>query len=199
MVGSGLIFPKVFGLELGQLVGVASIFGGMWLGSMIAFRLGKTMFREWAEKELGQMAWMQTLNSMIERSGWWAVLVCRANPLVPSEVFNYVCALTSLTTLDFAIGGLGLLIPVKIWVCSTAFGQLTAELALASEDERRRKLKHEFLYLVLSGTFVAVLLLLVVFIRRKLGREHILPMEKTLLRKKKTFQVLVMQKKCNNA
>merc|ERR1719270_1061247 len=59
MVGSGLIFPKVFGLELGQFVGVLSIFGGMWLGSMIAFKLGKTMFREWAEKELAHMAWMQ--------------------------------------------------------------------------------------------------------------------------------------------
>jgi len=49
----------MYGLAAGPAVGVASVFTGMWAGSLVAFQLGRTLFKRWAEDELHSMEWMQ--------------------------------------------------------------------------------------------------------------------------------------------
>mmetsp|Transcript_41905 Transcript_41905/g.90540 ORF Transcript_41905/g.90540 Transcript_41905/m.90540 type:complete len:388 (-) Transcript_41905:398-1561(-) len=120
MVGAGAIFPRIFGFAVGQAVGVASVTAGMWFGSMIAFCMGRSLFKDWAEKELSDYAWMNVINAMVEEQGWWVILLARSSPFLPCEIFNYACALTSLSYRSYAIGCLGSVVPASLWICSTA-------------------------------------------------------------------------------
>jgi len=120
MLGAGLIFPQMYGPACGPPIGVASVFGGMWVGSLIAFQLGRYMCKTCAEEELHKTHMMQVVNGMIDQQGWRMVMLARTSPLLPAEVFNYAVALTKITLTDYALGCCGSVIPVAIWVYSTA-------------------------------------------------------------------------------
>ena len=142
MAGAGVIFPKMFGMLLGQVVGVLTIFFGLWLGSMMAFTLGRSVFKKWAEEELAKYEWMGVINKMVDEQGWWVVMLARMSPLVPGEVFNYACSLTSLDVWSYGIGCLGSIVPVGIWVCSAAAaGEASKEAS--SQLSPEEKARHE--------------------------------------------------------
>jgi len=58
MVGAYLTSPNLHGFVAGPAIVVASVFGGMWIGSLIAFRLGRATF----EGDLHKVKWMQVVN-----------------------------------------------------------------------------------------------------------------------------------------
>jgi len=134
MAGAGVIFPKIFGYVEGQAIGVASVFVGLWLGSMGTFVLGRRCFKEWAEEELKKVAWMTIVNNMINEQGWWVVLLARMSPLLPAEVFNYACSLTSLSLCAFGVGCLGSIVPTTMWVCTAASAARAAAAATTDDD-----------------------------------------------------------------
>eukprot|EP00928_Gymnodinium_smaydae_P088412 TRINITY_DN72500_c0_g1_i1.p1 TRINITY_DN72500_c0_g1~~TRINITY_DN72500_c0_g1_i1.p1 ORF type:complete len:356 (-),score=96.01 TRINITY_DN72500_c0_g1_i1:315-1382(-) len=129
MMGAGVLFPAMYGNVMGQIIGVGSVFGGLWTGSMCAFYLGRTLLQGWAKQELDKFAWMRVINAMIDEQGWWVVLLARMSPLVPAEVFNYACALTSLSFPSYAIGCVGSLFPVSVWVITAAATQQAGQAA----------------------------------------------------------------------
>eukprot|EP00927_Polykrikos_kofoidii_P071660 TRINITY_DN67913_c0_g1_i1.p1 TRINITY_DN67913_c0_g1~~TRINITY_DN67913_c0_g1_i1.p1 ORF type:complete len:417 (-),score=74.46 TRINITY_DN67913_c0_g1_i1:34-1104(-) len=133
MVGAGLLFPRMYGTAWGEVTGCASVFAGLWSGSMCAFVLGRTFFKDWAEGELKRYAWMVAVNSMVEEQGWWIVLVARMSPLLPAEVFNYACSLTPITVQGYGVGCFGSLVPVCFWVLSTAAASSAASGEGSSE------------------------------------------------------------------
>lgn len=140
MIGAGVIFENMYGVRLGSCVGVVCIFGGLWCGSMGAFILGKTVFKGFAEKELNEYVWMKVINAMIQQEGWWVILLARMSPLLPAEVFNYACSVTSLTMSQYAAGCLGSLVPTSFWVISTA--QATSLGKDSSKPDPLAKEKH---------------------------------------------------------
>eukprot|EP00928_Gymnodinium_smaydae_P032249 TRINITY_DN23408_c0_g1_i2.p1 TRINITY_DN23408_c0_g1~~TRINITY_DN23408_c0_g1_i2.p1 ORF type:complete len:362 (+),score=74.90 TRINITY_DN23408_c0_g1_i2:69-1154(+) len=143
MVGAGVLFPQMYGTVVGELVGVMSVFCGLWVGSMAAFQLGRSMFREWAQEEMQKFAWMGVLNAMIDEQGWWVVMLARMSPALPAEIFNYACSLTSLSLPAYGVGCIGSVVPVAFWVCSTASAAAMAGPSLPgkkeAEEERERK------------------------------------------------------------
>merc|ERR1712100_411493 len=120
MGGGGVIFSKMYGLRLGTAIGVASTFGGQWLGSVCAFILGRRCCSHIAQEHLQKHGWMLVVNKMIEKEGIKVVFLARMSPLLPAEVFNYVCSLTSLSLTAFAIGSVGSVVPTSLWVISAA-------------------------------------------------------------------------------
>jgi len=159
MVGAGVIFPHIFGYVMGQVVGVMSVFAGMWIGSMITFILGRRCFKEWAEEELQKFAWMHVVNDMINEQGAWVVLLARMSPLLPAEVFNYACSLTSLSVPSFGIGCLGSVVPTCMWVCSSASAAsaVDADSGNESPQEKRRSSRLKLLFMVLNVAFLLML------------------------------------------
>jgi len=139
MVGAGLTFPKLYGSVAGPALGVASVFGGMWIGSLIAFQLGRTMFKRWAEDELHKLEWMQVINKMVQDRGWFIVLLARMSPILPAEVFNYACSFTQLTLPQYAVGCIGSSLPVTIWVYSTASASSVAASSPETHVQTRRR------------------------------------------------------------
>merc|ERR1719198_579223 len=65
------------------------------------------------------------------------------SPILPAEVFNYACSMTSLTFLGYSIGCLGSLVPVAFWVCSTAAVDASVGSAGEETPEQQRQ-KEEF-------------------------------------------------------
>jgi len=159
MVSAGLIFPKMYGFVAGPAIGVASVFGGMWVGSVVAFHLGRSFFKRWAEDELHSMEWMQVVNKMVEVHGWWMVLLARMSPILPAEVFNYACSLTHLTLCEYAAGCTGSLIPVAVWVYSTA----SASSFVASSQEADAEARRRNLILLVVNVFVLATLSIALF------------------------------------
>lgn len=139
MVGVGVLFPKMYGMVLGEFVGVMSVFSGLWLGSLAAFQLGRTLFQDWARTESLKHDWMTVVNAMIEEQGWWVVFLARMTPVLPAEMFNYACSLTSLSLGAYGVGCLGSVVPVGFWVCSTASAAAVAGHGHESAEARRER------------------------------------------------------------
>lgn len=132
MIGAGVVFTNMYGMQLGAAVGTLSIFGGLWLGSVAAFALGRTMFREFAKRELEQHEVLRVINGMIEKEGVKIVFLARMSPVLPAEVFNYACSLVeALSVPQYAAGCLGSIVPVSFWVTSTAHAAAIAHKGIA--------------------------------------------------------------------
>lgn len=159
MAGAGVVFPTIFGYVEGQAVGVVAVFAGLWLGSMVTFMLGRRCFKEWAEEELKKFAWMHIVNRMIDEQGWWVVLLARMSPLLPAEVFNYACSLTSLSYTGFGVGCIGSIVPTTMWVCTSASAAAAAASASGDEDpaQERRRQVFSVLFMVFNLGFLLVL------------------------------------------
>jgi uncharacterized membrane protein YdjX (TVP38/TMEM64 family) len=157
MVGAGTIMPKIFGEFCGEAIGVASVFVGLWLGSMLAFLLGRTLLRDWARQKLEKFAWMRAINAVVESDGgWWFVLLARATPILPAELFNYACSLTSLSTKNYAVGCLGSMLPVCFWVCSTASAVQAVQDETAGHKAARLARSHPALIVANLAAVAAV-------------------------------------------
>lgn len=120
MVGAGVVLPRMWGMFVGQFTAIMAVMSGLWAGSMLAFVLGRTLMRKWAEERLNKLAWMRVINSMVADEGWWVVMLARMSPLLPAEIFNYACSLTPISFTGFALGSLGSVVPVCVWVMISA-------------------------------------------------------------------------------
>jgi len=152
IIGAGVEYTLMYGAVFGPMLGVASMFLGTWIGSLVAFQLGRTVWKDYAKGEHAGSEAFQTINAMIEDEGVKIVLLARMSPLLPAEVFNYVCSVTNLTLWQYAIGCLGSVVPVSFWV-------VTAAQATDAADKSR---KHH--HLSLKGDILLVLVNIVVLI-----------------------------------
>jgi uncharacterized membrane protein YdjX (TVP38/TMEM64 family) len=120
MALSGPLCTEMYGGNpvVGGSVAFLSVFGGLWLGSVIAFSLGKTVFKDYAAKAGRESATLQQLNRIIDSGGVKIVLMARALPIMPAEIFDYAAALTSLQVWQYAIGCIGSAVPVAFWTFS---------------------------------------------------------------------------------
>lgn len=132
MIGAGVIFTNMYGMQLGAAVGTFSVFGGLWLGSVAAFALGRTVFRDFAKRELEQHEVLRVINGMIEKEGVKIVFLARMSPVLPAEVFNYACSLVeALSVPKYAVGCVGSIVPVSFWVTSTAHATTIAHSGIS--------------------------------------------------------------------
>merc|ERR1719361_2833983 len=129
MVLSGPLFAEMYhgSAKLGGTIAFAAVFGGLWLGSVVAFALGKTVFRDYAEKAGRESAALKRINRLVDAGGIRIVLMARALPILPAELFDYACSLTSLTVLQYAVGCLGSAVPVGFWCYSSAEASAAAQ------------------------------------------------------------------------
>merc|ERR1712079_384730 len=120
MLTSGALFGIEYGVYLGTTVGTLAVFIGMWCGSIIAFVLGRYLFRQSVQQALRNYPQARVINQIIAQQGTGAVFLMRLNPALPAELFSYMCALTPLTLTQFGLGTLGALLPTALWVTGGA-------------------------------------------------------------------------------
>jgi len=169
MVGAGIVLPQIYGMLAGQVIAVGAVSAGLWFGSMIAFIIGRTLMKDWAEAKMSQLAWFGVINTMVAEEGWWIIFLARMSPMLPAEVFNYACSLTPVSYLGFAFGSLGSVFPASIWICITASASESFDASAAeleediSEPSGNNSLRNRLL--LIGGNVVFLLFISLVFFR----------------------------------
>lgn len=122
MALSGPLFTEMNDGEafLGGSIAFLVVFGGLWVGSVLAFALGKTLLHDYARRASKQSRFLRRLNRIIDKAGIKIVFMARSLPILPAEVFDYACAMTTLAVHEYAIGCIGSAVPVAFWTFSTA-------------------------------------------------------------------------------
>ncbi|CAK9002028.1 unnamed protein product [Durusdinium trenchii] len=161
MALSGPLFTEMNDGEavLGGSIAFLVVFGGLWVGSVLAFALGKTLLHDYARRASKQSRFLRRLNRIIDKAGIKIVFMARSLPILPAEVFDYACAMTTLAVHEYAIGCIGSAVPVAFWTFSTAQAS-----NLAGPD--RSRASHVALILLNVGCLVLLTIVLVHVIQR---------------------------------
>ncbi|CAE7332109.1 unnamed protein product, partial [Symbiodinium pilosum] len=166
MALSGPLFTKLHDGEAftGGAIAFGVVFSGLWFGSVLAFALGKTLLQDYARKASKHSRMLRRLNRIIDSAGVKIVFMARSLPILPAEVFDYACAMTSLAVHEYAIGCLGSAVPVAFWTFSTA-------QATDLTSPKRSQATHLAL-IILNVGCLALLTLLLVGVIQKHEQEH---------------------------
>lgn len=174
MALSGPLFTKMYdrNANIGGAVAFAAVFSGLWLGSVVAFCLGKTIFSDLALRVSGENVYIKKLNRIIDHGdgfgGMKIVFMARSLPILPAEIFDYACSLTSLKIWQYAIGCLGSAVPVAFWTWTSAHATVAA--ASTSSEEKKRQM----CLMAINVILLVVLTLVIFFTIRKQERETLL-------------------------
>ncbi|CAJ1344388.1 unnamed protein product [Effrenium voratum] len=157
MALSGPLFTEMNDGEafVGGTVAFAVVFSGLWVGSVTAFALGKSLLHDYARRASKGSRVLRRLNRIIDKAGIKIVFMARSLPILPAEVFDYACAMTTLAVHEYAIGCLGSAVPVAFWTYSTA------QAANLARPERSPPTTHLALILLNIGCLVVLTLVLV--------------------------------------
>lgn len=142
---------------IGGSIAFGCTFTGLWLGSVIAFALGKSFFKDFANRAAMQNTNLRRLNKIVERGGSKIVFMARALPILPAEVFDYACSVTSLEVYQYAIGCLGSAFPVAFWTFSTAQATVAA-----NQKQSKGSTAHHIWLIVLNICVLASLTALII-------------------------------------
>lgn len=116
-VGAGWAFQQAYNSTgVALVIGTLSVFIGAWIGSVLAFLLGKYVFRAKSEEFAQKYRVTKALDKAIKSEGLKVVLLMRLCPLVPFNYFNYVMGITAVSFFDYAVGGLGMLPGTLVYV-----------------------------------------------------------------------------------
>ncbi|CAE7868542.1 unnamed protein product [Symbiodinium microadriaticum] len=166
MALSGPLFTKLNDGEAvtGGAIAFGVVFSGLWVGSVLAFALGKTLLNDYARKASKHSRVLRRLNRIIDGAGVKIVFMARSLPILPAEVFDYACAMTTLAVHEYAIGCLGSAVPVAFWTFSTA-------QASDLTSPKRSQATHLALIIINVGC-LALLTVLLVGVIQKHEQEH---------------------------
>jgi len=116
-LGAGWAFQQAFNSTgIAILVGSISVFVGAWIGSILAFLLGRFVFREKSEDFAKKYRITKALDKAIQKEGLKVVLLLRLCPLVPFTFFNYIMGVTAVSFFDYAIGAIGMIPGTIVYV-----------------------------------------------------------------------------------
>lgn len=126
-IGAGWAFQQAYNSTgIAILVGSIAVFIGAWCGSILAFFLGKYVFREKSESFAQKYKVTKALDKVIRQEGLKVVLLLRLCPLVPFSYFNYAMGITAVSFFDYAVGGLGMIPGTVTYVfVGTTIGSIT--------------------------------------------------------------------------
>lgn len=108
-VGCGYALTKAYSSIFVTLaVGTFSVFIGAWLGALIAFLIGRYIYRDQIRKYSMKRPILRAIDSTMETQGLKLIILMRLSLLVPFNLSNYVFGISAVKYRDFAIGTLGL-------------------------------------------------------------------------------------------
>lgn len=166
-IGAGVIFVKLYGSKAGTCVGIASACAGVWLGSMLAFLLGRSVLKPMVQKKLQEFKTMAIVNKIIEKEGWKFAFLMRLSPFLPAEVFNYACSVTSMTVAANCLACVGSLPTTAFWVWTSA-----SATSAAGAEEGADESQHKTLIFMSINIVVIIMMVLLVRAATKLYNKY---------------------------
>jgi len=80
----------LFGIWLGSLVTVA----GSDIGATLAFLIGRTLGRDWAQRQVLKHRKFELVNLAVEKNAWLIIFLIRLSPVFPFGICNYLFGVT---------------------------------------------------------------------------------------------------------
>ena len=98
------------------MVGSFAVFIGAWIGAVIAFILGRYVFREKSESLANKYRITKALDKAFKTEGLKVVILLRLCPLIPFTAFNYVMGITAVSFSAYAVGTVGIIPGTVVYV-----------------------------------------------------------------------------------
>jgi len=100
----GTPFNLAAGFLFGMGLGTGVAMGGCVLGALVAFLLGRTIFREWVKKKMEKKPKFKAVDWAIEQKGLYIVFLTRLSPLFPFPLLNYAFGITKVPVWKYFLG-----------------------------------------------------------------------------------------------
>ena len=108
-LGSGWVFKQAYGsLWIAILLAAGAVWLGAWIGSCIAFLLGRFVLRRLSERLAAKYMVKDAIDEVIKKEGLKLMFLIRLTPF-PYNVFNYAIAITEVPFKNYALGGFGMI------------------------------------------------------------------------------------------
>jgi len=115
--GSGYVFSNAFGLGVGVLMGVITVFVGASCGAVVSFFLGRFLLRDCVVGLTKKSKTFQALDKAMETKGLRIMLLLRFSPIIfASPYLNYGAGGTAVTLWAYTISLLAMLPASAIFV-----------------------------------------------------------------------------------
>lgn len=116
----GAACTLLWGQALGLAVAFCALGCGVWLGSVLAFLLGRYALRPCIARWASRRPLLRAIDLAVERRGLALCLLLKLSPLMHTSLSNYLLAATRVRLLHFALGCAGSFLPMAVWVLAGA-------------------------------------------------------------------------------
>mmetsp|Transcript_35502 Transcript_35502/g.52003 ORF Transcript_35502/g.52003 Transcript_35502/m.52003 type:complete len:238 (+) Transcript_35502:364-1077(+) len=116
-IGCGFTFGYVHDTSLTKAVIIASttVFLGASLGSIMAFLLGRYLFRDCVLNMAKEYPMFEAVDRALEHNGIKIMILLRLSPLIPYNALDFMSGITSISIASYSIALLGVLPGVVLY------------------------------------------------------------------------------------
>ncbi|BAU10623.1 hypothetical protein LEP3755_11090 [Leptolyngbya sp. NIES-3755] len=132
----GTILTLGAGAVYGVLLGSVYVFVGATCGAIAAFLVGRYLARDWVTRKIEGNSKFKAIDEAVSKEGLKVVLLTRLSPVFPFTLLNYAYGLTRVTLKDYAIGCLGMIPGILMYVY---IGSLAGSLATLGTTQLSRE------------------------------------------------------------
>ena len=125
-VWASMLAGAIYGAWLGSFI----VFLGACIGAEVAFLLGRTLLRDWAQRRIAQLPKLRAVEKAVSSEGLKLVLLTRLSPAFPFSLLNLVYGLSEVSFRDYSIGLIGILPGTILFCC---LGALAGDVARFGE------------------------------------------------------------------
>lgn len=133
-LGAGFVFANAFGLGVGLLIGVLSVFVGASAGAIVAFILGRYLLRDWVKGLANKYAVFEALDIALEEKGLRIMTLLRLSPIIPFNAINYIAGVTSISFVNYCIALFAILPGTTLYVFLGASAGSLADSASSGDN-----------------------------------------------------------------
>lgn len=125
-LGAGFVFANAFGLGAGVLLGTLSVFFGASAGGIIAFLLGRYLFRDWVIGLAKKYTIFEALDAALEEKGFRIMTLLRLSPIIPFNAINYIAGVTAISLRAYVLAMFAILPGTVLYIfLGASAGSLT--------------------------------------------------------------------------
>lgn len=166
----GTILTLGAGAVFGIVWGSVYVFVGATLGAIAAFLVGRYLARDRVEKRIEGSLKFKTIDEAVAKEGLKIVILTRLSPVFPFTLLNYAFGVTQVALKDYAIGSVGMIPGILMYVY---IGSLAGGLATLGTTELSREAQLAQWGIRIAGLIATVIVTVyVTHIARKALKEN---------------------------
>lgn len=116
----GAAFTTLWGQLAGLGIAFATLGIGVWLGSILAFLLGRSLLRPCVADCASRRPLMRAIDLAVETRGLELGLLLKLSPLMHTSASNYLLAATRMRFVHFALACPGTFLSMSVWIFAGA-------------------------------------------------------------------------------